>query len=58
MEQLTLTHGNEVLTIHKREDGSMFTTFGARIGEKSNMYEMSLTKEDVANLKKFISNVK
>lgn len=54
MEQLTLTHGNEVLTIHKTEKGTYFATFGAKVGDKENMYEMNLTKEDIKKLREIL----
>lgn len=53
MKQLTLTHGNEVLTIHKNGN-SYFATFGAVYKGKENFYEMNLTKEDLDKLREFI----
>lgn len=54
MEQLTLTHSNEHLTIHKTDSGSFFATFGAKQGDKGHEYEMNLTKEDIEKLREFL----
>jgi len=53
MEILRIKKGNEIFVVNQNnETGEIFLVFGATDGNVSNLYEMSLTKEDVSFLSK------
>lgn len=51
-----INNGKEVLRIHRNERG-IFLTFGAETVKGSQMYEMEVSEENVASLKKEVAKL-
>lgn len=51
---LEIKEGNEVFRIH-RNDKRLFLIFGGISGDKSNMYELSLSDKNVSDIIKTLS---
>lgn len=54
---LEIKEGNEVFRIHRNYTNNkmIFLTFGAEVGDKSNMYELSLSDKNISDIIKALS---
>ena len=49
---------NEVIRLYKKENGRFFFQFGGEVGDKKNIYELDIDKDDIAlMLNGFVENV-